>query len=397
MARAKKGWSYSAGERGRNRVRAYEDAARDSLFLEFSEEIPGTGRKRRARILAGTTDRSLAKSKADELAAAFAKATPVRVQAATLDELFDNYLREVTPRKSPSKQAHDQRCAMLFLRSFGRGRKASALNRRDWDRFIYDRRSGLLRPPGRVGKRAKSGVGDRQIAYDLKFLHAVLNWATRSGDGQGGVLLDRNPLKGLPIPREENPRRPMISDEQYRALRAIASDVGEAFELALILAHATGHRIGAIRQLRWSDVDFEHGRITWRAENDKIGLEHSPPLANEALVALGRARKRWQAIGDAYVFPSPGNPAEPCSRHLVRDWWRRAGKLAGINHRERLGWHSLRRKFVNDLKASTPLVDLARLGGWKSPNTVLHVYQQPDEVTMQRALAEREERLAAGM
>jgi integrase len=46
----------------------------------------------------------------------------------------------------------------------------------------------------------------------------------------------------------------------------------------LVLAHETGHRIGAIRQLRWSDVDLKEKRILWRAENDKIGMEHSPPL-----------------------------------------------------------------------------------------------------------------------
>ena len=31
------------------------------------------------------------------------------------------------------------------------------------------------------------------IEYDLKFLLAVLNWATVAGDARGGVLLERNP------------------------------------------------------------------------------------------------------------------------------------------------------------------------------------------------------------
>src|SRR5687767_16033220 len=99
MANAKKGWSYSAGERGRNRVRAFEDPARDTIFLEYYDEVPGTGRKRRARISAGTNDRSLAKSKADELAALFSKEVRPQVREATLDALFDIYLREVTTQK----------------------------------------------------------------------------------------------------------------------------------------------------------------------------------------------------------------------------------------------------------------------------------------------------------
>jgi integrase len=363
--------------------------------LEYYDEVPGTGRKRRARISAGTNDRSLAKSTADELAAVFSKNVRPQVREATLDTLFDIYLREVTPQKGSSKQRHDHRCAALFRRCFGGARKASTLNRRDWDRFIHERRSGALRLPGRVGRHAKAGVRDRTIAYDLRWLHGVLNWATMSGDGRGGVLLERNPLKGLPIPREENPRRPLLSDDQYRALRAIAPEVSDGFELALVLAHDTGHRIGAIRQLRWSDIDFVQKSITWRPENDKIGMEHRAPLASDALAALDRARKRRLAIGDGYVLPSPEDPSKPCSRHLVRDWWQKAELLAGIKRPERLGWHSLRRKFVNDLKADTPVADLAHLGGWKSAMTVITVYQQPDETTMRGALARREERRAA--
>jgi hypothetical protein len=71
-------------------------------------------------------------------------------------------------------------------------------------------------------------------------------------------------------------------------------------------------------------------------------------------------------------------------------------KLAGIPHTARLGWHSLRRKFVNDLKADTPMADLCYLGGWKSPLTVMTVYQQADQVTMRNALTNRDQRRATG-
>lgn len=52
-----------------------------------------------------------------------------------------------------------------------------------------------------------------------------------------------------------------------------------------------------------------------------------------------------------------------------------------------MGWHSLRRKFVNDLKPDTPMADMCYLGGWKSALTVMTVYQQPDAATMRTALA----------
>jgi len=38
MGRTNKGWSYSAGERGRNRVRVYEDARSRSILMEAYED-----------------------------------------------------------------------------------------------------------------------------------------------------------------------------------------------------------------------------------------------------------------------------------------------------------------------------------------------------------------------
>ena len=102
----------------------------------------------------------------------------------------------------------------------------------------------------RSGVVQKRRVGERVITYDLKWLLSVFNWATTVGDGCGGFLLDRNPFKGLPLPRTESPQRSVLTHEQYMVLRGIAAQVAPQFDLALVLAHETGHRIGAIRQLR---------------------------------------------------------------------------------------------------------------------------------------------------
>jgi integrase len=215
-----------------------------------------------------------------------------------------------------------------------------------------------------------------------------LHWATNAGDGQGGVFLERDPLDGLPYPKDESPRRPVLNEEHYRALIAASQRVSPLFELALIVAHETGHRIGAIRLLRWCDVDFDKRSIRWRAANDKIGFAHETPLTQAVLSALTRRRLEHPSIGDAWVFPAPGHGSEPCSRHLFRDWWQQGEVLAGISHQTGLGWHSLRRKFATELK-HMPLKDLCYLGGWKEPQTVLKCYQQPDELTMRDALARR--------
>ncbi len=59
-------------------------------------------------------------------------------------------------------------------------------------------------------------MSDRTIESDLKFLIAVLNWAAKSRDAQGHLLLDSNPLRGLKTPTEKNPTRVVLSEEEER-------------------------------------------------------------------------------------------------------------------------------------------------------------------------------------
>ncbi len=63
--------------------------------------------------------------------------------------------------------------------------------------------------------------------------------------------------------------------------------------------------------------------------------------------------------------------------------------MAELEHVPGMGFHSARRKFANDLKPTTNLRDLAYMGGWTSPVTLLTVYQQPDMEVQRESLAGR--------
>ena len=142
--------------------------------------------------------------------------------------------------------------------------------------------------------------------FDLRFLIAVLNWASKSRDENGRLLLDSNPLRGLKTPKEKNPTRVVLSDEEYGALLGVSRRVDWRFHVALVLAHETGHRIGAIRQLRWADIDFEARTIVWRAEHEKTGYEHVTPMTDEAVVALEEAvQRKYPDSGHSPVLPAP--------------------------------------------------------------------------------------------
>jgi len=403
--RRKKFWSYVTGERGRNWVRAFEKTKGGILFIEWYEETRGQAQPVRKRASLGHRNREEAKKTADELAAAFAKGEEESksVQSPgdpTIHELMDLYLAKETPYKSPSKQGHDRRTGAMFKRYFAKGRKASTLNLGDWNGFIRARRERRVGPLSTVRKAKKARekgdpfppVGDRQIEYDLRFLWAVLNWATKTGDHEGTVLLAQNPLRQFVTsrdwPREKNPERPSLSETQMKALLEASGEMDWRFAVALVLTHETGHRIGSIRTLRWSDVDSERGWIRWREETDKVDWEHHTPLTGEALKALEAAGAHRLNGKDGWVLPSPSDPNRPCSRNIMRDWWDVAQAQAGLGGIPRLGWHSLRRKFANDLR-HVPLKDLAALGGWRDTQTLLKCYLKEDEQAMVDALKSR--------
>ena len=128
--------------------------------------------------------------------------------------------------------------------------------------------------------------------------------------------------------------------------------------------------------------------MRWRAEHEKTGYEHCTPVTAEALAALEEARRKHPGNGDAPVLPATTDASRCAGRSLVRYWWNRAEKLAGLEPQRGRGWHSLRRKFASDLM-DQPLKVLCELGGWKTAKTVLQCYQRADEDRLRRALASR--------
>ena len=303
-----------------------------------------------------------AKRQADEAAAGFAvhepngKAEPEPAPL-TLGLLFDIYGEEVTPTKGKKTRGRDRYSTEMFLGFFGRDRNPATLSQRDWDRFIRERRAGRAGPSGQP-------VRNRTIDADLTFLMAVLNWAARSRDDQGRLLLDRNPLKGLRKPTAKNPARVLLTEEEYHAMLGVSRQINWRFHVALVLAHETGHRIGAIRQLRWSDIDFEGKTIRWRAKHEKTGYEHVTPMTDEA------------------------DPSRCMDSSWAYRFWCRAQTRAGLEPKLGRGWHSLRRKFASDLM-DLPLKVLCQLGGWKNAHTVLRCYQRADEGQLREALESR--------
>ena len=179
--------------------------------------------------------------------------------------------------------------------------------------------------------------GPGTLENELQALGAACNWATRFRHA-GRPLLTFNPVRGLTLPHEENPARPLTTEERYKKLLGVADQADSMGRLRclLVLAHETGRRISSIIHLRRSDIllnadqlrvtlaaegqdeslaDHWHRGIRWRAETDKQGYLSFSPITATAKDALELYLRTHSVVGDAWLFPWNKNRlAEPMSR-----------------------------------------------------------------------------------
>ena len=166
--------SYSAGEWGRNRVRAFADPRTGIIQIEWREK----GR-RRTRSLRHR-DWARAKRQADELAAGYAQRrlqdrAEASAEPLTLETPSDVHDEEVTPTGGEQSRAYHGAVMEMLPSSFGEDRDPGTRSGKDWDRVVRDLRSARAGP----SRKTASVPATEQ---DVEFLLAILSeaWRTRA-------------------------------------------------------------------------------------------------------------------------------------------------------------------------------------------------------------------------
>ena len=381
-------WAKSIGERG-NRVRLYEPRTGSplmrSIFLNGKEDRKSLGHR----------DKQQAIAEAYELLAQLRADSTARTQGTlTVGGLVERYKQSPAfLENKPSTQDGSRSSLDRIMRFLSPDLDVSVLGPSDVKRYVHARRNGLV--AGIKGGNGKK-VRDSAVRSDLVALMTALNWPAIERDPQGKRLLKENPLRGIALPRERNPKRPVMPEDTYQALVAVADQIHPQLKLALVLAEGTGRRLSSWRQLRWDDVNFEvkpFGSIRWRAEYDKKGYEQTVPMSGVVRDALLEARKRDKAIGATWVFPADTEPTLCTQRELFDQRLRRAYLLAKVTKEEGSLWHALRRKWASERKGH-PISDVAAAGGWRDKQTLLESYQRPDAETIQAVVLNKTRVLA---
>ena len=361
-------WRKSLGEQG-CRVYVFERKLGGTLYREVylggSRAAPkkslGHRNKERAvadgyRLLAGLKTRQDALSEG----------------TLTLETLFDNYIVSPSHRaKKPRTQREDQRRLERVLTFFGSHRSVMTVSPSDVERYTQARMTGEL-------------VGPRTVAADIVALKTALNWGSRERDGRGEPLLPYNPLRGVKLPVEKNPRRPVETYDRYLKLMTVAGDVDWRLPAALTLAESTGQRINSILMLRRADIDFSrapHGWLRFSAEYQKNGREHWVPLTERCREVLVAHLERLPHTAEGWLFPGERKLSKPVCLSVMSKLLRNAYEYCSLKPFKGGLWHPFRRKWATERK-HLPLKDVAEAGGWLDPVTLLKCYQQPDEETL---------------
>ena len=374
-----KRWSRSLGDRRGNRVRVYE--RQPGGMLHVSVWRPKLGEARRTL---GHRDRSRALREARALLAlAPSDAREDESHPLTLGDLFrrytteGKYLPDGCLKTGPYLQ-HIRTTGANMARHFGSTCPVMSLTPDRIAQYVQVRRAG-----GITGHTVRTSA----IQRELVMLKGALNWACAQFE-MGQPLLARSPLEKVKVPREKDPRRPVLDVAAMDALEGIAPDVHPFLRPLIVLARTTGRRLSAILGLRWDDIDFDTCRIRWRAELDKLGRTQVVPVSKRALAELVRFRATQPGIGSALVFPHPRRRtrgAAPVTRHLAAYWLKHAFASAHGDKPEGSLWHMFRRGWATARK-DLPLKDVAAAGGWKDITTLVTCYQQPDDETMRRVV-----------
>lgn len=155
-------------------------------------------------------------------------------------------------------------------------------------------------------------------------------------------------------------------------------------ELALVLAEATGRRLGSIRQLAWPDIDFTGNAIHWRAASDKMKKDWRVPMGEKLPGELKSFRERMGGAFGGLVFPSETDASVPLRRDVLGKWLLAAENKAGLPKLDGSLWHAFRRGWVTS-KKHLPAKDAAAVCGMEV-GTMLGIYQQPEYGKMEAVM-----------
>ena len=187
---------------------------------------------------------------------------------------------------------------------------------------------------------------------------------------------------------EDNVRTGFLDDEGYLALR---NELPEYLRPMFVVAYHVGNRLGELRWLLWSQVDFEHNQIRLNPGTTKNKKGRTLPIYGQMREWL----EMQKSVHDAkfpncpYVFECEGQPIGD-----FRKAWASAckrAKLAGLL------FHDLRRSAVRNMRLAGIAENVAMEISGHRTRSVFERYNIVSGRDIADAATKMEQRLTAAL
>lgn len=295
--------------------------------------------------------------------------THYRAFQVTFSQAADGFLEYSKGRKREGSWKGDVLLVKVMKDAFGEKELAS---------FTVDTVERFLNVLRTAGNRWAPWTGEGAAAKPRPLKPATLNrylacLKTIVNRALANNLLDRNPIRGVKMFREENVRDRTLIPEEYEALLAACSDY---LRPMVILGYVTGMRRGEILNLRWNQVDLRQRVIQLLPDDTKTGKAREVPL-DDQLVDIFRVQPRL--FNSPRVFHYRGKPVQD-----IRTAFRAACVEATIRD---FRFHDLRHcAITNFRKAGVATGTIMSISGHKTA-AMLQRYDKVDSDDRRAALA----------
>jgi integrase len=251
-----------------------------------------------------------------------------------------------------------------------------------------------------------AGLAPRTVGHVHRLLHRVFRSAVEWG------VITTNPVIADP-PRVTDTKIEILAPDQIKA--TLAALRGRRLYPVVVIGLATGMRRGEMLALRWSDVDWDAGkiRVERSLEDTRAGLAFKEPKTKAGRRSISippsivaELRDHWRrqqeqrlafglgrASNDDLVFPRPDGSPWPPDR-LSSTWTKTVATL----NLPKVTFHALRHTHVSQLIAARlDVVTVSHRIGHSNPAVTLKVYAHAFGDTDEKAAAAVEAALAGAL
>lgn len=272
----------------------------------------------------------------------YARLDILRPTGRTVGEIIDRYCREIAPGKSRPKEIVN---ALSRVRAtFGHMPPESVK-----PKHIY----GYLDVRGATSQ----ACANQEIAW----LSAMFTKAIRWG------YMEANPCRGVERFRLR-PRTRYVSDEEFRAVRALA---GPALQIAMDITLLTGLRQGDILRLQLGDITERGLRVKTRKTGKVVVFRWNDELRE----CVDRAKALRRRVRSVCLITS--EDTQPYTSSGFQTAWQRLMRKYAEAGGERFTFHDLRAKSASD---DPDAAEAAKRLGHGDPSTTHRIYRRAANV-----------------